>query len=144
MQSSSFLNRLYKFLLAHVVSAVYLPLAIYWIVLFIGTTLPADEIPHFFNSQDKLEHFLAYLGLAALINLTLFLQNKIVLDHSKAFLLSILFVMIYGAIDEIHQIWIPSRVCDFFDWCADSLGGFTGAAIIYLYLKSEFVKKMKR
>jgi VanZ family protein len=143
MQSSSFLNRLYKFLQAHVVYAVYVPLAVYWIALFVGTTLPADEIPHLFNAQDKFEHFLAYMGLAALINLTLNLQKRIVLSPKKALLLTIFFVMTYGAIDEIHQIWVPSRVCDFFDWSADSLGGISGAWLIFLYLKSDFARKMK-
>ena len=139
MQSNSFLIRLYKYFGNHTISLIYVPLIVYWITLFILTTIPADEVPQLFENQDKYEHFIAYCGLAILLSLALYFQKKSVLISSKAFLFALLFILTYGAVDELHQLFVPGRYCDFYDWLADSSGGILGIGIIYL-----FVRKMSK
>jgi VanZ family protein len=39
----------------------------------------------------------------------------------------VIIAVLYGASDEIHQYFVPGRVCDIFDLVADSIGGFIGA-----------------
>lgn len=107
----------------------------YWITLFILTTIPADNVPQLFENQDKYEHFIAYCGLGILLSLTLYFQKKFKLISSYAFLLASLFVFVYGAIDELHQLFVPGRYCDFYDWLADSSGGIIGTGIIFLFVK---------
>ncbi|MBM2829002.1 MAG: VanZ protein, partial [Actinobacteria bacterium] len=46
---------------------------------------------------------------------------------AASILAGLAFVSIVGAVDEIHQYWIPGRSMDFFDWVADTTGGGTGA-----------------
>ncbi|MCL4547806.1 MAG: VanZ family protein [Bacteroidetes bacterium] len=135
MQSNSFSSRLYKLLAERTKTFVYFPLALYWLTIFILTTIPTDAIPQFFNAQDKIEHFSAYFLLAVLLNLTLYFQKQFKLISDKSFLFASLFVAGYGAIDELHQIFIPGRTCDFFDWTADATGGIIGVWIVYIFLR---------
>jgi VanZ family protein len=45
---------------------------------------------------------------------------------------AVLYCMLYGASDEIHQYFVPGRQCDIFDWLADSTGALLGALFITL------------
>ena len=140
MRSNSFLNRFYKYSKDYTTSFVIIPLVVYWIGLFILTTIPADKVPQLFENQDKYEHFIAYAGLAFLLSLALYFQKKSILISSKAFLFTIVFILIYGAVDEVHQLFIPGRWCDFYDWLADSFGGLIGVTIAYLFIRKESQK----
>ncbi|MFA5804873.1 MAG: VanZ family protein [Melioribacteraceae bacterium] len=135
MQSNSFLIRLYKYFSSHKITVIYIPLIVYWITLFILTTIPADNVPQLFENQDKYEHFIAYCGLAILLSLALYFQKRSILISSKAFLFALLFILAYGAVDELHQIFIPGRYCDFYDWLADSSGGILGIGIVFLFVR---------
>ncbi len=135
MQSNSFSSRLYKLLAERAKTFIYFPLVLYWITIFILTTIPADAIPQFFSLQDKVEHFGAYFVLALLLNLALYYQKQFKLISDKSFLFTALLVTGYGAIDELHQLFIAGRTCDLWDWAFDSLGGITGIWISYLFLR---------
>jgi len=137
MRSNSFSNLLYKYLSAHKLYFVYLPLVVYWITLFILTTIPVDSMPRLFDNQDKIEHFFAYGVLAFLLALTLYFQKRSSLLSSQAFLFTFLFILAYGAIDELHQMIVPGRYCDIYDWFADSLGGSVGIGLVYLFLRNQ-------
>jgi len=75
---------------------------------------------------DKLQHLLAYwtLGTAAgfWIHPAFWRRRPV---------LSLLLIMLagsaYGAIDEVHQFFVPGRDCSGWDWIADTLGAFLGA-----------------
>ena len=41
----------------------------------------------------------------------------------KAALLALLITAAYGAFDEFHQSFTPTRSVDIFDWLADAAGG---------------------
>jgi VanZ family protein len=138
MQSNSFSNLLYKYLSAHTLYCVYLPLIFYWITLFALTTIPVDAVPHLFDNQDKIEHFVAYGVLAFLLTLALYFQRRSRLISSRAFLFTFIFILAYGAIDELHQLFVPGRYCDLYDWLADSIGGLIGIGLVYLFLRSQF------
>ena len=113
---------------------VYLPLGSYWLLLFVLTSLPSDDLPSV-SLNDKVEHFLAFFGLGFLLNLTLFLQEKYSLTIVKAALYTFIFGALYGAADELHQLFIPGRVCDIIDWTADSIGILLGVIVINLIIK---------
>ena len=142
MQSDSSLNHLYKFLKEKKVFVVYLPLTFYWIILFIATTIPTDPLPKLFSAQDKVEHFGAYGILASLLYMTLHLQEKSRLLNQYAFGFSLFFLALYGAVDELHQIFVPGRYCDILDWTADVSGGLIGLAIIGVFLKKVSTNRL--
>ena len=135
MQSDSLLSRLYNILKQKKVIIVYLPLALYWLAIFIATTVPTDPVPQFFNAQDKLEHFSAYFVLSVFLLLTLHFQRKINLLNRKAILFTFILLALYGAVDEIHQYFIPGRFCDITDWASDITGGLMGIGLIGYLLK---------
>ena len=112
---------------------VYFPLIIYWIILFTATTLPAEDLPKI-GVGDKVEHFLAYFVLAALVNLTLMFQNKYNRLKKYAWLYTLIFCLAYAGIDELHQLFIPGRNCNIFDWLSDAGGILFGIGFIKLFI----------
>jgi len=115
-----------------------LPLIVYWIILFTATSIPAQSVPSF-GVGDKFNHFFAYFILAVLLYLTLSFQEKSLLIQSNDALLTILIVLLYGVLDELHQMLIPGRSAEFLDWAADAVGAICGVLII-----SSLLKKFKK
>lgn len=134
MQLNTFVNRLYDFLNNRKISLIYIPLAIYWSLIFVATSIPTDEIPHLFKFQDKFEHFTAYFLLAILFSFTLHFQEKYIALKKRFFIFSLLILIFYGAIDEIHQMFIPGRIADIYDWLADVIGGSFGIVLSYFVI----------
>ncbi len=44
--------------------------------------------------------------------------------------LAFVFSLLYAVSDEIHQYFVPDRVCDIMDVAVDSLGALTGIAVL--------------
>ena len=126
---------MFKFLEKRKVWLVYIPLTIYWLLLFTATSLPVQRLPSI-GFSDKINHFLAYFILAVLVNLTLIYQRKSRFLFNKASLVTIFIGLLYGAFDELHQILIPGRFAETLDWIADGMGTFVGVLVVY-YLISK-------
>ena len=126
---------MYNWLKDHKIYIIYIPLVLYWILIFVLTTIPASSIPEIFGLTDKLKHISAYFGLAVLLGLTLHYQNKFLYMKKFFLLFTIIIIAVYGALDEIHQMLVPNRTCDIFDWIADLGGGLIGIILIYLFIK---------
>ena len=120
---------------------VYVPLIIYWIILFTATTLPGNELPSI-GLSDKIEHFSAFFILAVLLNLTMIYQRKSYFLFNNAGVATILITLSYAAIDEIHQLFISGRSADIRDWFADSVGVILGILFLNL-LKNALNHKIK-
>ncbi len=116
---------------------VFTPLIIYWIILFIATSLPVQSVPAIAIS-DKINHFLAYFILSVLLNLALIFQRKSIFFFNNAAAAAVIIASVYGALDEIHQIFIPGRFAEVLDWLADTAGAVLGVLFI-----SYLIKKLK-
>ena len=91
---------------------------------------------------DKLQHLAAFAVLAATAGLWVspaFWKRRSVL----ALLLTALVGSAYGAVDELHQYFVPGRSSSFWDWLADTLGAFLGAAAVLLFMKPLKLEKNK-
>lgn len=55
--------------------------------------------------------------------------------RNKSILYSWLFGTLYAISDEIHQLFIPGRSCEFRDICIDSLGVLMGITIMIIVIK---------
>jgi VanZ family protein len=121
---------LFKYLEKRKVWLVYIPLTIYWIILFTATSLPLQRLPSV-GFNDKINHFIAYFILAVFVNLTLIYQRKSRFLFKKAALVTIIIGLLYGAIDELHQILVPGRFAETLDWMADGLGTIVGVLVVY-------------
>ena len=97
-----------------------LSLALYWILLFVGTHLPPKHVQGT-QVSDKLLHVLAYAGLAFLTALSFVnLTTRSVLQWLTICSL----LAIYAAIDELSQMYV-GRSAEWADWIAD----FTGIVV---------------
>jgi VanZ family protein len=87
---------------------------------------------------DKLQHMLAFGVLSIAVGFWIrlaFWRRRTVLALSITTLIG----SVYGAIDELHQYFVPGRDSDVWDWVADTLGAFLGAlAIMLLFKKTKF------
>lgn len=125
-----------KFLEKNKVILVYIPLGLYWLLILFLTTYPTDKLPSI-GFSDKINHVLAYFGLAVLLNLTLQFQKRFPRLNNAASLYTIIIVSIYGLFDELHQYFIPGRSCSIEDWAADLIGGIIGLAVVVILRKIE-------
>lgn len=92
------------------------------------TSLPGSALPNvtFPIRLDWPAHFLMYavLGvLAARAGLAARWQTR-------TFVLLALAVSVFGALDELHQLFIPGRDCELMDWVMDTGGSATGVATL--------------
>lgn len=44
---------------------------------------------------------------------------------------------LYGVTDELHQLFVPGRMCDPADWLTDTLGATLGACIVHALMKKR-------
>lgn len=120
---------MFEFLEKRKIWLVYIPLGIYWIILFTATSIPIDQLPSL-GLSDKINHFVAFFILAVLLFLTLKYQRKNYYLFNNASLIAFIVSLIYGAIDEIHQMWIPGRYAEMLDWLADGFGALAGVLVV--------------
>jgi VanZ family protein len=101
-----------------------------WVVLvFVGSSIPRLPGNPFGLPQwsDKVAHFLEYLVLA-------FLFYRGVRGGRRRAGFPVWFVvlatgLVIASIDEYHQLYIPGRDANIWDWTADMAGIVTGALI---------------
>lgn len=131
---------MYNFLRTHKKTIVYL-LSFYWFILLFLTSIPGNSVPSV-GLSDKYEHFLGYFGLAFLLNLVLLVQDKFPLMKKYSSIFTFLFGVVYGLLDELHQLFIPGRSCDMMDWLADGIGVTLG--IIGVYCLTLIMNRISR
>ena len=117
-------------------------LVFYWVLLFIGTHLPADRIFIPLRLSDKVLHAIAFAGLSFLIawavptNDAKLHQNTIV---------AALIAVVYAALDELLQIPV-GRTADWLDFAADcvgvciGLGSYTFVRALIMRVEWEFFR----
>lgn len=108
----------------------WLPLIAYCIVIFLQSSGPAPQslpqLPHL----DKLLHAAAYALLAVLFYRA---YHTIGLRRLPMAWLSVVSAVLYGAFDELHQSFVPTRSADGFDLLADVLGAAVGTLVYLRY-----------
>jgi VanZ family protein len=111
---------------------VHIILIVYWLILLAATSLPSQSVPSL-GLGDKLNHLGAYLVLNILLNLSFSIQQKSEYLKKNSLLISFIVCIVYGAVDELHQMLIPGRSCEFMDWIADSGGSLLGSLIMWFF-----------
>ncbi|BDG01576.1 VanZ family protein [Anaeromyxobacter oryzae] len=115
--------------LAFAVLAVAYAAAIFWVS---NQSNPFPFVPSGILSHDKLLHAGAYAGLAFLVRLALAGTR---LRRPAALAVALAIASLYGVSDELHQLFVPNRQCDVWDWAADTLGALAGAAVAAAFLR---------
>ena len=113
-------SRFFKYFVYFMKLKFWLPPVIWAGLIFAATSFPTSGLPPTFPHTDKLAHFIIYGILALLLYRAFRMERRY--GPWAAVLLSILVASIYGALDEYHQSFIPTRTTDLFDWLADTAG----------------------
>ncbi|MDP7578948.1 MAG: VanZ family protein [SAR202 cluster bacterium] len=111
---------------------LWLPPVVWMIVIFIGSSLPANTI----NQATQSHHYpislaLAHIGEFAIMSI---LCHRLIRSFNLSptgwtWLAVITITLLYGATDELHQMFIPGRVPSFVDLGYDFLGAVVGLAV---------------
>lgn len=113
-----------------------LPAIIFGIGIFSLSQIPNEMIPQkVFDWQDKVLHFMLYF----LFGISLIIATITIESNSRRSILVLVIGIFYALLDEIHQLFVPGRVCDFTDWLADSLG--IAFSLLFLKMLGNWLSK---
>jgi VanZ family protein len=104
-------------------SRYQLPLFIWAAIIFWFsslTTLPHIKIP--IIGADKLAHISVFFVFCWFSRRALFFQTALPILKRRSLVCAFLLTCLYGYFDEVHQLYIPDRTCDYFDMLADAIG----------------------
>jgi VanZ family protein len=120
----------------------WLGVVIWVVTVFILSSLSGEEVAglNAFDVSDKTLHFAAFFCGA--LPLVPGLRLTWGWSWTRVIFTAIGAVSLYGALDEVHQIWTPSRSgLDVYDWIADTLGALAGApfaAFIHAFAERKY------
>ncbi len=114
-----------------------LPWLLYSALIYIVSSHPLDRLPKFtILGWDKLIHMAEFAVYSFLTGIAL---KALETDKSRFNLLftALIITLLYGASDEIHQLFVPGRSCSIFDFIADSIGGIIGLIFFHILKISD-------
>jgi VanZ family protein len=115
----------------------YLPAIVWGSLLIVLTSLPKLTPPSLgFKMEDKVYH-LAFYVIFGFLWARAVIQGRIEKLQS-GLLRSGLFASIFAGLDELHQLFIPGRQCDFGDALAD-ISGVVMALFLFKILFNRYL-----
>jgi len=103
---------------------LYLAMLAGWVAFTLTlTSIPNPEFGPLFPGADMVAHF-GFYGVAGF--LFVLWRRESGTGTAAAVIWAAIFAALLGAVDEIHQQWIPGRSMEFLDWVADFAGGTAG------------------
>ncbi len=115
-----------------------LPAIIAAVLIFIASSF--ERVPFIDDSiigWDKLVHMAVFFVFTLLLQVA-FAANNQNWSNGKIAFISALTALIYALSDEIHQYFVPGRVCDIWDFAADSIG--ISLSLFFIKFTCNFVK----
>lgn len=101
---------------------IYAPMLLSVGLIFYFSSLSRLPVTPSFNHQDKLHHFIAFFTLGySLFRIGFYKQ----FSPKQTLILVVVCGTLYGFSDELHQLFVPNRVFDWWDLIADFLGCLT-------------------
>ncbi len=109
----------------------------YMAVIFALSSTPGRDLPNL-HGKDHLVHFFEFGILGALVICWAFGRFGGRYPLKAILFLSALFVSLYGASDEFHQLFVPGRCCELWDWVADTTGG-----VVFMLLTLSVLRRIE-
>ena len=101
-----------------------LPLILWAASIFVLSGWHSFPVTHAPLGFDKVVHFALFFVFCGLGWRAFFHQTASPALKKRALLLAFILAVAYGALDELHQLYVPGRQADLFDLLADGLGAF--------------------
>lgn len=103
-------------------------------IIFIGTSLPGSLVPHVsLFRYDKLIHAGIFFVFALLLARAYRHQQHFPRWAEASAPLSLWTAIVYGIVDEGHQLYIPGRSGDPLDLLADAVGALLGVSAVLAF-----------
>lgn len=115
-----------------------LPLVSYCAIIYYISSLPSPPTPDLgFEWGDKIIHAGAFglMGLLAIRAARWFAEGKMLI---RWIILGVIFCIIYAALDELHQSYVPGRDADIMDWVADTTGAILAGVGVWLITRNKW------
>ena len=113
-----------------------MPAIIWAVLIFVLSSIPSDVFPDLGIFRfDKVIHAVVFALFALLVFLALRHQQRFPGLARHSYSITILIVILYGAVDEFHQRFVAGRSSDLFDLIADALGACV--VVFFLWLHSR-------
>ncbi len=120
---------------------------IYWLLpllymrlIFIVSSLEQPPIPppkFEWIGIDKLLHFIEYGVLSVLLTIAFVNASPPRFPARRIWVTAALISILYGASDEIHQMYVPGRFATISDWVSDVIGSIVGVLGVYFYYSKK-------
>lgn len=111
-----------------------LPVALWMVVIFITSSIPAEDFPHVqFWGWAKLIHLIYYGVLCFLVHRAIINQTRYPLLARHSYLFGLFFAVLYGVSDELHQLSTPGRHGQYLDVLIDAVGAFLFIGGVWAY-----------
>jgi VanZ family protein len=99
------------------------PAALWAIAIFVASSIPSSAIPEIgIFRYDKLLHACLFCVLAFLVYRAVLHQDRYPQLARFSVVVACLASALYGALDEVHQMFVPGRSADWLDVAADATG----------------------
>jgi VanZ family protein len=109
------------------------------LTIFIQSSFPSVSLPDVeYISVDKVIHMGVFGLLTALCYISLVHLRRENIFSDSPLKWSLIFGILYGASDEIHQFYVPNRSAEVHDWAADVLGVIIACLIINYFLRKKY------
>jgi VanZ family protein len=108
---------------------LWLPVVVYAAGIFAASSMSRPPVPD--RLSDKSWHGAAYAGLG-LIALRAFAGAELAGVTVRTSLSAISLATVYGASDEVHQMFVAERTADMRDLVADAAGAAAGVTATWL------------
>ena len=108
------------------------------VLIFVVSSMeqPPFPMPKFeWLTIDKFYHFIEFGILGVLLAIAFVNVSPRWLPIGWIWVAAALISILYGASDEIHQIFVPGRCATVADWVADVFGAIVGVLGVYLYCR---------
>ena len=86
---------------------------------------------------DKLYHFIEYGILSVLLTIAFVNVPPRWLPPDWIWCVAAFISILYGASDELHQMYVPDRSATFSDWVSDAIGAIAGVVSVYFYYRKK-------
>lgn len=100
-----------------------------------------SNLPGMAGSGSSLLAILYHFGIFALFSSFIFLSFFKKITGEK-FFIYLFFVVLYAALDEVHQFYIPNRACAYRDFFIDLAGIFAG--FLFVFVSSKLLNFLRK
>lgn len=116
-----------------------IPAIVYALLIFGLSSIPKSRMPEMaFWNFDKLIHIVEYAVFALFLMLAFRSSNNAKITAAARYW-SLVSGVLYGMLDEFHQIFVPGRTASVFDLGADALGICLGIWLFnHLHIFAKF------